>query len=439
MAHGIAACSCGGSLFVAYLAAGPGNTNQLIALQQTQDGVWQAPVALGIPDNDVSGLNAVPPPLKSVVGVENWFIVLDGFGVLYAISPPGNPFFNPANQRWSDYIELPMVSFPNEAPQVVVVDFAVASLEQQGIVVAAIDDNYQVWMWFGIPQTNPLQINGLPGAWPLTTAWSQAGGAALGKIGIDQISVAYTAGSIVVLAITDETNPGNPTPPTLQIWSQVPIFEGLYPWNPDLGFVGFEEFNQAALPAGGLFPALVGPNALSGGILASGNPNGTLQAILLPSNAFGQPGGPILVWDSSGDGTAWSLYINVHLLPANVINPPSFVSVAAGTGNAGYLQVVGLGHGVYPPSLPYLIYQDDNGNWFPFPYSNDGEYVDLANGFPGGGIYPVDLAIGMGYGPNAQQYLQVAYLGSDGGIYLSYQDTNGTWHWYAGRNGAGLP
>src|SRR6202044_1672433 len=92
------------------------------------------------------------------------------------------------------------------------------------------------------------------------------------------------------------------------------------------------------------FSLSIAPNSM---LLAMGNPYPTLQAILL---TLGQP---YLVWSS--DGSNWLYFAD--LMPPNnpgpgdvpgyVNNPPSFNTVAAGVGNAGNLQVVGLGPSVY--------------------------------------------------------------------------------------------
>ncbi|HTW47772.1 MAG TPA: hypothetical protein VMD92_07480 [Acidobacteriaceae bacterium] len=177
---------------------------------------------------------------------------------------------------------------------------------------------------------------------------------------------------------------------------------------------------------------LIGPG-IDQIVLTQGASTQPLQAVIL---VFGKP---LLCWDSSGNGSIWSYY--GPLLPANTINPPTWTTAAAGTGNAGNLQVVGIGPTVYPQPLPWLVWQSPAGAWSPFPYDpNTGEYVDLASGFGplGNGTYPADLAIGTGWSGNAPA-LQVGYLGQDGNIYITWQDSGGTWHWYPGLQGHGLP
>jgi hypothetical protein len=188
--------------------------------------------------------------------------------------------------------------------------------------------------------------------------------------------------------------------------------------------------------------------AATGGEIRLGAPLGPgIEQIVLTQGAYTQPlqavlvagGKPNLCWDSSGNGSAWADY--GPLLPANTINPPTWITAAAGIGNAGNLQVVGIGPTVYPQFLPWLIWQDTAGAWSPFPFDpNTGEYTDLASGFGylGNAPYPVDLAIGTGWSGNAPA-LQVGYLGTDGNIYITWQDSAGTWHWYAGQQGNGLP
>jgi hypothetical protein len=128
-------------------------------------------------------------------------------------------------------------------------------------------------------------------------------------------------------------------------------------------------------------------------------------------------------------------------VPGYVNNPPSFNTVAAGVGNAGNLQVVGLGPSVYyGSSAPFLIWQDTGGNWSLYPFDpNSDSYLSLVNGFQElDDVVPTDLAIGTGWCSEGAA-LQVAYLGSDSNVYITWQDTFGGWHWYPGLNGNGLP
>ncbi len=96
--------------------------------------------------------------------------------------------------------------------------------------------------------------------------------------------------------------------------------------------------------------------------------------------------------------------------------------MAAANGNAGNLQVVGIGAN---DGLPYLIWQDNQtGTWTAYNDPN-GSGMKL----PYGGPQVVDLAMGTA-GPGSQGFLQVGYIGSNGKIYVNYQDLHGNWDWY---------
>jgi len=136
--------------------------------------------------------------------------------------------------------------------------------------------------------------------------------------------------------------------------------------------------------------------------------NATLQALVLDQN-----GVPYLAWDASGNGTNFVTYAeNSGMLPNQ--NNIGFSALAAASGNQGNLQVVGIGK---TDGLPYLFWQDAaSGSW-------SGCYqLPIDTSAPG----LSDLCTGMG----SQQYLQVGYLGTDGKVYVNWQDTNGNWGWY---------
>jgi len=146
--------------------------------------------------------------------------------------------------------------------------------------------------------------------------------------------------------------------------------------------------------------------------LVSGNPNGTLQAILL------QNGTPYLIWDASGNGSNWVLFQNQN--NGQLPNPDGrqFSMMAAARGNGGNLQVVGISNG-----LPDLIWQGAGGDWS--PYANpQGQGMQLPDANPMNAL--LDLAMGTGN----QGFLQVGYIGQDGSIYVNWQDQDGNWGWY---------
>ncbi len=150
--------------------------------------------------------------------------------------------------------------------------------------------------------------------------------------------------------------------------------------------------------------------------IATGN-GGALQAIVLSNNLQSNGGVPCLMWDSSGNGSNWTWYGPLPN-PAGV----SFISVAAASGvGGGSLQVVGIGAA---DGMPYLIWQNAQGTWFPYSNPNGGGMK-----LPYNGPQIQDLAIGVG-GMGSQGYLQVGYIGTDGKIYVNYQDPSGTWGSY---------
>jgi hypothetical protein len=166
-------------------------------------------------------------------------------------------------------------------------------------------------------------------------------------------------------------------------------------------------------------------------ILLTTSTNSSFQAIILIS------GQPWLFF--SVDGVNWRMYGN--LLPYNVFNPPSLDKLATGYDAAGNLQVVVLGNNG-SGELPYLFWQNSaNQSWnlFQFDSQSGGLVGALNNPFAGlENIEPIDLAMGSGWnGPGPA--LQVAYLGSDYNVYLSWQDNEGNWYSYSGLEGNGLP
>jgi hypothetical protein len=158
-------------------------------------------------------------------------------------------------------------------------------------------------------------------------------------------------------------------------------------------------------------------------ILLTMGANNTLQLIILIN------GQPWLFYSS--DGINWQQFEN--LLPNGV-----FYKVAAGVGNSSNLQVVILGD-LGSGWLPYLLWQDSsNSSWNVFQQDTRNNTVGALNNPLSGAIRAVDLAIGAGWSETGSA-LQVAYLGSDHNVYLSWQDNEGNWNTYAGKTGNGLP
>jgi len=416
MPHRIAVSLCsaeplGGdpvSLFLSYLDDDGG----VWMFQQTPDGVWAGPQQIGVLLGDVQ--------VVGLVGLQNYLIALGQIeedGVEYGAASPLVLLISTFSQQGAspEISDWSIFEYLNPQPQDEGGPYdAPIDIQDVSAVLATFDDNTYLLIGAAsgdaglfVFSANLSQSAGIP---PTTIdtmgAWIDVG---LGS-GASSPAIALTSeGSVVFFGIS-----------------------GGFPF----GFVSADGMNWD--PILSLFIGTFELGALLGGYtsieLTPGNPNETLQAILLNANI----GQPILWYDDSGEGLDWGYYGD--LLPANVINPPTFRTIAAGFGNDGNLQVVGIGPTVYPGNLPYLIWQDVNGGWSPYPYDGStGEYVTLGNDFLGLKTQPIDLAIGMGWTGNQAPALQVGYLGEDGNIYINWQDPEGAWHWYAGLDGHGLP
>ena len=403
--------------FVASLetASGPGAIQGLVKLyqQSPQGGAWTLVLAPGMPRSLVnSGRGFV-----SICGLNNILIGLGADGFMYMST------YSQALGWWGGF-ELIQPAVPPGSPA-----YAAASISEFSAQVVLF--NWQAVLVIAAVASSPGTIG--PG----------------GGLNFDSRFFCYTQ---------------NLSTQTAGNWS--PISVGIS--NARLPSLGWTDLNIAA--TGNMGVSLLGasggqagPGAIFGWSSSDGvrwnsaifqNPTqpawftpAPVQDILLTVGATGQPnqgivlsgGQPRLCYDISGSGAGWALY-GGSLLPANVVNPPSFLTSAAGLGNGGNLQLVSLGHTVFPGVLPWLLWQDTGGHWHPFPYDPaSGEYVNLASNFGGSRPSPIDLAVGAGWTGNQTPTLQVAYLASDGNVYITWQDSQGGWHWYAGISGNGLP
>ena len=149
--------------------------------------------------------------------------------------------------------------------------------------------------------------------------------------------------------------------------------------------------------------------------------NGLLHIVLLEygkNNAV-----PIVLTESERD--TWT----ASVLPMNYPGGFPFASlfgypqtVATGKGNAGYLQVVVLG-----ADGAYLLWLDNTGKWnigIQTYQPENSTQQTLPNP-----EHLVFTAVAMGTGNNANK-LQVILLAEDGLPYLIWQDTNGVWNWF---------
>ncbi len=142
--------------------------------------------------------------------------------------------------------------------------------------------------------------------------------------------------------------------------------------------------------------------------MANGN-SGNLQVI-----GLGQSDDlPYLIWQNSSGQWIWAGLLPYQDSPT----PVPFQSLATGLGNAGLLQVIGLG---LSNNLPYLAWQDSKGGWH-----LQGEIGSFAKN--GSGICALK-SIAIGPGNNKQ--LQAVCLGAADNLpYLIWQDSSGHWYW----------
>jgi len=410
------------ALFVAFLDQ-PGNVN--VFQQLPPAGVWSG---------SMPGAGSPPVQLRapagitftSIAGIPNYLIALGSDGNLYAsvFSQTGTA---PQGSDWSTFTAFPLLdNVINAEGTVPINDFCAVQLLNALVIVAAFNAQGVAGFYSynlslaGSPTNLPQAIRNNAAFWnPLGPQEN-----AIGVLGAfaPSLAVAY------------------------QTWTPTIVFVGIPPYPPE---------NPAPLPTswtssdgvnwsiGNLSQVLTAyqpglanymPTSM---LLTLGNPNSTFQAIVLNS------GTPMLCY--SGDGSHWAYYGN---LPPNnpaqgtqyISNPPNINTLASGFGNSNNLQVVGLGSDLYyPANSPFLIWQDTMGNWYFFPYdpSND-RYLSLVNGFNEPALFPTDVAMGTGWCDQGPA-LQVAYLGNDNNVYVTWQDPFGGWHWYPGLQGAGLP
>jgi len=123
-------------------------------------------------------------------------------------------------------------------------------------------------------------------------------------------------------------------------------------------------------------------------------------------------------------GAAWQSY---GLLPKNYPGVPLLSTIELGNGypsapNGGTLQMIGLGktQGGIKDQFGYALFQSATGDWV--AYNNQTLQVLMASRLPWGAItiQVSDLAVDGG---------RVAYLGTDGNIYLNSQLPDGSWIW----------
>lgn len=377
MAHKIAMIGCPNfatselTLYVVFVNAQGG----LGSFVQTSDGVWYAP-----------GPETAQPPVPPLPNGVTFSSILGPLSALPTLIALGNDghlycatFYGGAWSQFAPFTNPDDLEFS---------DFSAGYVSLVGLVVVGLAISGGFFAQFGSPGDMTMSAPALiPGSQGSTSP-------AVGNISTDGYGIS------VVLGVTGNSN--NP------LFAMTGTFDG--------NTMTWTQANVASVDFMNPTPTSV--------LVTPGNPNQTLQAILL------QEGLPALVFDDSGSGSNW---VTFGFLPGNPqVFVPSCSSVAAGIGNAGNLQLVGLvGYGV---GLPILIWQDTAGKWFPDQPNPPGQGLSLPTGPPNPVL--IDLAIGMG----GQDFLQVGYLAEDGeSVFINWQDTGGHWNWYAGLGGSGLP
>ena len=293
------------------------------------------------------------------------------------------------------------------------------------------------------PQSEPFQVGGGPGVWGGPAYYGGALGPVIyycGGAGPLQSFIVNSPANNTQLSLgKTPSGAANVTPASEPFWNEggaIPVVtsngslsgSGLV-WAvtraDQFGQIHLRAYDAADLTKGNLFDASVGP---SGGFLVPAVVNG--KAYVTSNNALtvfgvlgntslvamgqgnqeflqvislGDDGLPYLLWqDNNGN---WS---NYGALPGP--SGVQFSTVAMGRGNLGQLQVVGIGKA---DGMPYLIWQDTSGNWHNFGQ------------LPNPRVPFVSVAMGAGNGGR----LQVVFIGkSDGQPYLIWQDTNGSWN-----------
>jgi hypothetical protein len=386
---------------------------------QGTDGVWNGPQSLNFPGS-----------LASIVGLPNILIALTQGGLLYVATfntPQGEA---PQATNWSGFQPVTMPAPPGitNAPfqfNDFSATIAIANNAYVLVIVAVQNSNGQNPDTGGATDAgyyaftvNISDLQSLSG--PVSGSWTSISQSSTGLIGgANCPALVATNQGVALVGIAGNSNAG--------LWNGV--FQGFFSsdlssWTVTL-FDIFNPFGEALI---GLGPTNV--------TLIAGNPDGTLQAII-PIN-----GQLVLFYSSTGqEFSQWVRYGSLFSVPDMV---QQFFAAAAGFQAPGTppenLQVVGLSFqdvlpGNPPVALPFLVWQDTSGAWSPY---NNG--FSLQSDFAALNVQPLDLATGMGfgYGTGGLTFLQVVYLGSDGNVYLNYQDQNGNWGWYAGA-GQGLP
>jgi hypothetical protein len=423
------ACTSNGNtaaLCVAYLTNGTPN----VLVQDTQ-GVWSASGPM-----DAGGI-----PLLSLAGVQNNIFALDGSGTLY-VSVFQQQGESPQPTDWSSF--QPLTYSAQTAielnPPTQLDDFSAALVsgedENSYLVVVAVQSTaftgsdagfFLYWLKLSGATSIATQFFAGQGTW---AAIAQSSSTLNGDIQFSQaFSPALAAPPIL----------GRAPPITLLGFVSAGSGGFLVGWTctaPQFAWTAVKGF-CFGLPFSSWIDFLLSSFQTPGPQIAiqmgsGGNP---LQAVVALGGTPPLYGPVRLYYDSSGNGTGpWASYGN--LFPSSM--PQQFSVVNAGPGNLDangdpLLQVVALNYsidafnGTPDATAPFLMWQVDNGSWAPNPSGNSLPSPFSGEG-PRPGVYPVDLAMGSGFGPlDGQSYLQVPMLGSDDNVYLIVQSPTGAW------------
>lgn len=380
MGHKIAMCqnAVSGNLNLVYLDG----SGKPCTFKQTQDGVWHPTKAAGglalqVPVQETLSFTAV----KGINGNEGL-----AAGLL-AIATDGSLWYTTqdSNDNWSTglFIQLPNI-FDDSGNICAYADVEADWVRGWGLCMATLaynpaapSGNWFLNVQFGGPPLNAMsQPNVL----------SRAGSLSIASIAVAGIDAFYSDPDRggdeydVPMAVIMMQGTG----------ARVSPFATAYTCDDAVNWNTYDQTFDQIVGATWTFAALAPGNARM------------LQLLGLDENGY-----PQLVWDQSGNGSAW---VGAQLPNSLKI---AFSALAAYPGNDSNLQVVGIGKS---DGLPYLFWQSaTDGNWnecFQLP-------IDAA--------VPAisDLCMGMG----TQRYLQVGYI-AGGKIYVNWQDTFGNWAWY---------
>jgi hypothetical protein len=417
------------ALFIAVISPigeGPAvNTSLQLYQQSPNSGVWSGPFPLTSPMFTEGGVG-------SVVGCPNYlFALCEGTICASAFNQQGDA---PEPTDWTDFVLIPMPLPVNPNNFISIDDFAVVSLIGEVLIVAIVEETPPE----GGSSAMSLQSLLLPLASSDPTnfqaAFTQGGGWQTlplrgGPEPFDPI-LAPTATALYTTSLT----------PTI---CAVVYDEGLNAsrsWQSTDGVY----WNETDLPT--TWATAIAPAFPSATLLTPGYPDpGALKLIVFAANP-GSVSGALPTLLSSTDGVTWSreaLWVQDDLLP---LGYTFYVSGATGFGPDGNLHVIALAQSNQQPLggkiLPCLISQSTTGYWNyqgPLPGAIPASAGLISSWDPDYWTeVGTPVAVGMGWCSTGNA-LQAALLTDQNRVFIVWQDPAGTWHWYPGLHGTGLP